>query len=167
MELRAPLDTALFEELGLEDIEAEPVRTGYRYWRDLRGERPYPTREEVRPHAIKGLLRNFVLIKVVDGARDFHMAIVGDEVQRAYDVPLNNRLLSDIIREAPTVMPGWMERYRKVALGGKPLIYRVSVQQEGSEANFLHREAVVLPLGANGIVSHVFTFGHHELKPGA
>jgi hypothetical protein len=75
--------------------------------------------------------------------------------------------LSEIVREAPAVMPGWMERYRKVALGGKPLFYRVTVQQGAGEANFLHREAAVLPLGADGIVSHVITFGHHELKPGA
>ncbi len=167
MALRALHETVLFEEIRLDDIEAQPVRMGFVYWSHLCGGRPYPAREEVQPLAIKPLLRHLVLIKVVDGARDFHMSIVGDEVQRAYDVPLNNRLLSDILKNAPAVMPGWMGCYRKVALGGKPLFFRVTARAEESEANFLRREAAVLPLGADGVVTHVMTFGKHELKPGA
>ena len=163
--LRGFADTALFEEISLDAIEALPVHAGYNHWAELRGARPYPAREELRPQAIKALLRHFVLIKVIDRARDFHMSIVGDEVQRAYDVQLNNRLLSDILKNAPAVMPGWMERYRKVALGGEPLFYRVTAMVDDCEANFIYREVAVLPLGANGIITHVATFGHHELKP--
>ena len=166
MELCVLHETALFEEVRLEDIEAEPVRAGFAYWTALRGERAMPPRDELRPHAIKALLRHFVLIRVVDGGRDFHMAIVGDSVQRAYDVPLHNRFLSDIIKHAPAVMPGWMERYRRAALSGKPLFFRVTSMVEDSEANFIHREVVVLPLGADGIATHVITFGTHELRPG-
>lgn len=159
-------ETALFEEVCLEDIEAEPVRAGFACWNALRGERAFPRREELRPHAIKALLRYFVLIRVVDGGRDFHMSIVGDAVQRAYDVPLHNRYLSEIVRNAPAVMPGWMERYRRAALSGKPLFFRVTSRVGDSEANFIHREVVILPLGSEGVATHVMTFGTHERRLG-
>lgn len=158
-------ELAVFDEISLDEIEAYPVRTGFLYWSQLKGARPFPAREELQPHAIKDILRHLVLIKVIDLGADFHMSIVGDEVQRAYDVPLNNRLMSDIVKEAPSVLPGWMARYRKVALSGKPLFYRVTTRLEESEANFLSREAAVLPLGRDGVVTHVVTFGKHELKP--
>lgn len=165
--LQVPLQEAAFDEVRLEDIAGGPVREGYLYWKGLCGDRAFPTRDELKPFAIRTILRHLVLIKVLDGAADFHMAIVGDDVQRAYGVPLNNRLLSDIVKDAPLVFPGWMERYRKVALSGRPLFYRVTAGLDGGQANFLKREAVVLPLGENGSVTHVVTFGKHELKPGA
>jgi hypothetical protein len=157
---------AVFREVGFDAIVAEQVRAGFLYWQSLCGTRPFPAREDLKPHAIKPLLRHLVLIKVLDGARDFHMVVVGDEVQRAYDVVLNARLLSDILAEAPAVMPGWMERYRQVALSGKPAFFQVINGTCEGEANFIQREAVVLPFGENGAVSHVVTFGKHELKPG-
>lgn len=159
-----PLEEAVFDEMSPDRIEGGPVRNGFLYWSQLRGTRPYPAREDLQPQALKPLLRHLVLIKVLDGAEDFHMSIVGDDVQRAYNVPMNNRRLSEIVKEAPGVMRGWRDRYRRVALSGEPLFFRVRAGFEGV-ANFIHREAVVLPLG-NGSVSHVITFGKHELKPG-
>ncbi|GAA0543348.1 hypothetical protein FHS83_000374 [Rhizomicrobium palustre] len=155
-----------FEEIPVEQMEAKPVVAGYRYWLSLCGARPYPTRSDMRPQPIRDILRHLVLIQVIDGAADFMMSIVGDEVQRAYDVPLNHRLLSDIILEAPTVFPGWMERYRRTALDGLPHGYRVTSGLDGGVTKFIQREAVVLPLGADGEVTHVVTFGKHELRPG-
>ncbi len=53
------------------------MRQGVAYWRALKGTRSYPAATDIRPRDLAPLLRNVVLIKVVDGGLDYEYRIVG------------------------------------------------------------------------------------------
>ncbi len=146
--------------ISIEEVTFPLVRQGYDYWHSLRGERRFPAREDLRPRDIAALLPNMVLADILDGGRDFHLKIVGDEVSRAYRAPLNNRRMSEIAVDLPNSATRWLAIYRQVAQTGLPVIVRANVGLEAPEINFAQAETVCLPLGpSNDLVDHIMTFG--------
>jgi len=155
------------ELLPLDEMRMPIVCQGIAYWEKLRGTRPYPARDEIRPRDITGLLQHMVLAKALDGAHDFLLKIVGDEVCRNYRATIINRRLSEIATDLPKTVQRWLPVYRRVALSGVPLAVVVTVGLEMPEINFTHAEMVCLPLGPNGEpVDHIVTFGQHTARPG-
>lgn len=148
------------EVIALDEVRYAVVRQGYEYWDRLRGKRRFPARDDLRPRAITSLLPNMVLAQVLDGGKDFHLKIAGDEVSRAYRAPLNNRRMSEIAAELPNTVERWLDIYRRVVQTGAPLIVRAIVGLEAPEINFTRAETICLPLGAtDDVVDHVMTFG--------
>jgi len=155
------------ELVPLGEMRTPIVCQGIAYWEKLRGTRPFPAREEIRPRDITSLLQNMVLAKALEGAGDFLLKIVGDEVCRSYRAPIINRRLSDIAAELPNTVQRWLPLYRRVALTGCPIAVLVTVGLEMPEINFTHAETVCLPLGpAGGPADHIVTFGQHTARPG-
>ena len=52
----------------------------YGIWQQLRGDRPFPTREEFRPERISRFLPGVVLLKVLRDPLDFEYRILGGDV---------------------------------------------------------------------------------------
>ena len=151
----------------LEEMSTPIVRQGIAYWQHLRGERPYPARDEIRVRDIPGLLKHMVVAKVLDGGSDFMLNIVGDEVCRCYRALLSHRRMSEIFADLPNSGQRWLPIYRRVALTGTPVAVVVAAGLEMPEVNFTHAETVCLPFGPPGQApDYIATFGHHTSRSG-
>ncbi len=151
----------------LEAMETPVVCQGIAYWNKLRGERPYPARDEIRVRDIPHLLKHMVVAKALDGAEDFLMAIVGDEVGRCYRAPIIHRRVSELATDLPNTAQRWLPIYRRVVLSGAPVAVVVTVGLEMPEINFTYAETVCLPFGPAGqSPDYVTTFGQHTARSG-
>ena len=158
-------DATSFEVVPVEELHSPVVRLGFDYWRLLRGSRPFPAREDVKPRDITVALNCMVLARAIDGGNDFEMRIVGDNVVRAYRAPLINRRMSEIAADLPRTAKSWTELYRQVVETRMPVGVRSVVGHDRLEVNYIKSEVVVLPLGASrNSVDHVMTFGCRLLR---
>lgn len=162
---RPPTGAATFAVIGFEALRFREVRDGYAYWERLRGSRAFPSREQLEPRVIGPLLTNLILLRVIDGGRDFEYCMVGDEVSRAYRTQLNLRRLSEVGKEMPTAATYWGHVYRDICQNHKPWAVRYSPGIDG-EGRFSEAEAVLLPLGPrDDAVDHIVTFGKRRYDP--
>jgi hypothetical protein len=151
----------------LEAMETAIVRQGIAYWQKLRGERPYPAREDIRVRDIPGLLKYVVVARALDHGEDFLLSIVGDEVCRCYRAPIIHRRMSEIAADLPNTTQRWLPIYRRVVTTGVPLAVVVTVGLEMPEINFTHAETICLPLGPTGQpVDAIITFAEHSARSG-
>ncbi len=154
-----------FELIALDAVESPVVALGIGYWRQLCGARRFARREDLDPRKIAPALSNMILARVVEGGADFTFRIVGDEVRRAYPVPLNNRLMSDIAHDLPELASKLSLAYRRVIDSKLPFAVRTFVGLDNPDVNFSYAEAVHLPLGAtDDAVDHLLTLASHTLE---
>ena len=157
----------LVELLPLTAMQTPIVCQGIAYWDKLRGDRPYPARDEIRVRDIPGLLKHMVVAKAIDGGEDFLLSIVGDEVGRCYRAPIMHRRLSEIARDLPKTVDRWLPVYRQTLQSGTPTAVLVTVGLEAPEINFTHAETVCLPFGpTGGPADFIATFGQHTSRSG-
>jgi hypothetical protein len=155
-------DASTFEWLSLADLKTPPVCDGAAYWNKLRGERSYPFRHEVRARDIAGLLPYVSIIRVVDGGTDFEHRIIGDVMVRAFDVPLQNRRMSDVAKEAPTYPAYCWPPFRRVIETGQPVAWRFCAGRGDTSVVISAGEIALLPLGRSPEgVDHMLGFGTH------
>jgi hypothetical protein len=83
---------------GIDEIENEIPQLGVAYWRSLRKGRKFPARADVTPRGLGTLLRNTLLIGVIDGGSDYTFRIVGDAVVVALGQNFQGRPLSELDR---------------------------------------------------------------------
>lgn len=158
-------DKTRYELIALEALESPVIRHGIAYWRTLCGERRFAKREDLDPRKITDGLSNMILVRVIDSGADFAFRIVGDEVRRAYPVPLNNRRMSEIAADLPVLAEKLSLAYRRVIATGLPLAVRTTVGLDNPEVKFSFAEAVHLPLGAtDAAVDHLLTLASHTLE---
>lgn len=156
-------DGAVFEIIAIDDVLDPLLRQGIDYWNSLRGSRAFPARDQIVLRAIASLLSRTVLIKVIDGGRDFEYVVVGDDVGRAYSAPLIHRRISDIAKEMPTTIGFWGGVYRRICQEKKPVAVSLQAGIDG-EARFSDGTVVCLPLGeTDAAVDHMITFGKRTL----
>jgi hypothetical protein len=142
---------ATYEWLELEDLHSEPLKAGVAWWRKTRGERPFPTREELVPRQIAELLAYMSLVKVIDGGADFEHRIVGDVMVQAFNVRVQNRRFSEIARDAPAFIAQCFEIFRRVVDLGKPQAWRATEGPNSTAVVFRYSEVVLLPLGRENV----------------
>ncbi|MEN2976928.1 PAS domain-containing protein [Tistrella bauzanensis] len=68
-------------------FETDILKTAYRYWRDLCGDRPMPLRREIDPLRLHRLLPHLFLYDVVHqpgGRLDFTVRLVGTRISEAH-----------------------------------------------------------------------------------
>lgn len=147
-------DVSTSDFIALAALEAAPLRLGYAYWRSLRGDRRYPSRADIRPRDIAGILRHVCLLKFENG--DFVHRIVGDAIVRAFDIPLQNRTLADLAEEEPGLVAMLRPLLEQCRSSGEPLAVRGRSGRDIFRITFTHHEAVFLPLGPDdATVDHV------------
>ena len=143
---RAP-EVSSVHVLSLDELENALVRTGVSYWRALRAERKYPSRSQLSPRDMSGILKNIVLLRVVDGGKDYEFRIVGDAHVQGYGIDFNKMRNSDIERIAPEHGAMMRTLYEHVRNTGEPLAFRGWVGREVKDALFVYHESAFLPLG--------------------
>ncbi len=157
-------DSTSLTFVPLEAITATPLRLGLEYWNGLRGSRRFPARAEIKPRDIAPALRHMSLVKVEED--DFIYRIVGDAIVRAYDVPIQNRRVSDIAYDEPGFGAIILPVFRRVAESGEPVAVQGKTGRDVTRVNFTDYENLLLPLGPDdGTVDHIMTFSSYVFRP--
>jgi hypothetical protein len=118
------------------------------------------------PRDIRGLLRNVVLVRVIDSGRDYEYRIVGDAHVIAHGFSMHGKNLSDMDKHAPGYGTILKQLYDYPVRKGVPLALRgwLSMGEDGAE--FVYSESVFLPLGPNDkTVDHVLNFSVYAMHP--
>jgi len=154
-----PSQVTTFEWLGLDQLREAPLRAAVAYWSAIRGDRLFPSRNDLKPRDMGGLLPYMSLVMVIDGGADFEHRIVGDAVVRAFGVPLQNRRFSEIALQAPKLIEVSFSLFRKVVETRAPLAYLQRTQSDTFQIVCTLAEMVLLPLGrSDEAVDHVVAF---------
>jgi Uncharacterized protein conserved in bacteria len=157
-------DVTEYEIENLDDISAEPLRQGLRYWQAARGARKFPARADIRPRDIVPILRYISLIRCERG--DFVYRIVGDSVVSAFDLAMQNRKLSEMAGDEPafgTIVRPLLERCVE---NGEPIALRGHTGKDLVRVNFTDYENLLLPLGPeDGKVDHIMAVSHYVSRP--
>ena len=153
-----------FHTISAGELDAEPLRVAYAYWRSIRGPRRFPARSDIRPRDIAGILRHVSLIKYEDG--DFIYRIVGDSIVRAYDMAIHNRKLSELVYDEPgfgSIVRPLLERCVEM---GDVVAIRGQTGRDLLRVNFTDYENVLMPLGPDdATVDHVMVVSHYVSRP--
>ena len=149
-------ETSTVGIIAPEEVDNAIGRTAYSYWRMLRGTRKLPARAELSPRDMKGILRNVVLLRVIDGGQDYEYRIVGEQFVWAYGVQFRDMRLSQIEAAAPEHGARMRKMYEGVRLSAEPLAIRGWVGREVQQARFVYYESVLLPFADDGVtVDHI------------
>ncbi len=141
------------EIVSPETLDSGPVSAGVQYWTALRGARPFPSRKEIVPAKMAKLLRNVVLVRVIDGGADYEYRVVGDAHVQAQGHNFRHMRLKEI--EARRVDFTTRATYEHVRITGLPLAVRGWIGRHVPQSRFSYHETAFLPLGENGVVDHL------------
>jgi hypothetical protein len=142
-------DQTAVHTVTLDELDSPVLKLAADYWRSLRKGRRFPARKDLHPRDMAGILRDIVLVRIIDGGADYEYRIVGDAQAQAYAVPLQGRRISEIAVTAPWFGHIATTVYEHVRRSGEPLILRGRIGREFPEAKFVYHETVFLPLGAS------------------
>jgi hypothetical protein len=152
-------DITSVHPIMLDELENPIVKQGVDYWLSLRRGRRYPARKDLSPHDMIALLRNVVLVKVIDGGKDFEYRIAGEAQEQAYGWRLQGRRVSQVAAEKPAYGHHVLGSYRHVRESGEPLTVRAQIGSNFPYLKFVYCEHVVLPLGDDdSAVDHLLIF---------
>lgn len=147
-----------------EALETEALRCGYAYWCAQRGTRRFPARSDIKPRDIAGILRHISLLKFEHG--DFIYRIVGDVVVRAFDIPMQNRSVSELSKAEPgfgTIIRPMLEKCRT---SGEPIAVQGQTGRDVFRVTFTDYENVLLPLGTDDThVDHILVVSQYLAQP--
>lgn len=149
-------ETSSTHVLTLDQIENAVVRTGVNYWRSLRADRHLPARSKLSPRDLSGLLRHLVILRVIDGGKDYEYRLVGDAQVQAYGFNFQNLRISQIITVAPEFGQLMYGIYEHVRTTCDPFAVRGWIGKEVADSRFVYHESVFLPMGEDGeTVDHI------------
>ena len=158
-------DITSIERVTLDELESSVVKQGVKYWLTLRGTRRYPSRKELRPREFVSILRNTMLVRVIDGGADFEFRIVGEAQAQTYALSFAGKRLSEF---APSdvaycyVLKGF---FGHVTEHGEPVAVRGHIGNAFSNVQFSYCESVFLPLGeSDNAVDHLLGFSAYVLR---
>jgi hypothetical protein len=142
--------------IPFEDVESVAVREAIGYWQGLCRGRRFPSRVDIRPREIRGLLRNTCLIRVLDGGSDYEYRVIGDAHVIAYGFSMQGKQLSEIDAHAPGHGQVLKRLYDRVVRKGEPYALRGWIERAGVQRKYIYSESLFAPLGDAEVVSHIF-----------
>jgi hypothetical protein len=148
-----------FEVVKLDELESPIVKQGANYWHALRGTRRYPARRELHPRDFATILRNTLLVRVIDAGADFEFRIVGDAQARTYALPFAGKRLSEFASSDTAYCYVLKGLFGHVAEHGEPVAVRGNMGNVSSKVQFSYCESIFLPLGeSDDAVDHLLGF---------
>lgn len=164
MENLQPLPSHI-EWVTFDDIRHDALRGAAAYWEKLRGERKWPSREELKFREIAPFLPYLSLVRVIDGGADFEHRFVGEIMVRGFAVPVQNRRFSEIAFEVPDMIEASYTLFRKVLETGAPAAIRWLAGHDEQAVVFTQAERILLPFGATeDRADHIAVFGFNETR---
>lgn len=151
--------------VALDAIENAVTKAAVTHWQALRRDRKLPARSELSPRELRAILPSVVLIRVIDGGRDYEYRIVGGIFAWAYGVDFQGMRLSQIERVTPAHAGRMRELYEYVRGRAEPLGFQGWVGRDQTDLPFVYYESVVLPFGDDGVtVDHLLVASLHVPK---
>ena len=147
-----------FELITLDKLESPAVIAGNTYWQNLRGTRRFPARQDMHPRDFASLLRDMLLVQVIDSGADFKFRITGDAHVQAYAIPFQGRRLNEFVEMAPAFCFSLRSVFAHVAQTGSPAALRGRMGTDFPNANYAYCENIFLPLGVKDTVDHILGF---------
>jgi hypothetical protein len=153
------------EELGhkiaFDEISSPIVRQGYDYWLSKRAGRTFPARADINPAEIKRLLPHVILVRVLDGGRDYQYRIVGEANVKAHGFnPLNGRV-GDLDRQVQGYTAMMIGLYTHICRTGRPFAARGTLVH--LDRSFQTYESIYMPLGPDGdTVDHLLAIADYD-----
>ncbi len=145
--------------LPLEKLESPIVRQGLDYWRKLRGDRPYPSRAELSPRDLTSLLRHIVLLRLVDGGKDYEYRIVGDAHVISHGFNMQGARVSEVDRISPGYGPVLKSLYDRAVRRRDAYAFRGWMERGEGHKQYIYSESVFMPLGPDAdTIDHVLNF---------
>ncbi len=143
--------------IDLDSVENSLVRAGIGYWRRLKGDRAFPARRQLSPRDIAGLLRNVILVRVVNDGDDYEFRIVGDAHVQMSGFNMQGGHIRDLQRVSPSFATALQKLYGKVLSTRAPFALRGAMERPGQAP--LASESVLLPLGPDdSTIDHILVF---------
>ena len=149
----------LSHRIALAEIDSSILLQGAAFWRGLCHERKFPTRADVTPRGLAGLLRYTTLLRVIDGGKDYEYRIVGDAYVLAHGVSFQGKLWSETSKLSPGYHETIKSTYDRVVRKGEPVAMRGWIERGGKKSELVYSEYVFLPLGEDDrTVDHILVF---------
>jgi len=152
--------------IGFEEIESPLVRKGLDYWQRLCDGRRFPARADLSPREMGGLLRNIVLMRVLDQGEDFEFRIVGDAHVIAHGFSMQGLKISDVDGFSPGYGSVLKRLYDRVVRKGEPYALRGWLERGETHKQYIYTESAFMPLGQGETVDHVFTVSVYVPRDG-
>jgi hypothetical protein len=146
-------ETTSIEIVAADELDSGPVSMGVRYWNELKGERAFPSRNDLVPAKMAKFLRNIVLVRVIDAGADYEYRVVGDAHVQAHGYNFRHMRLKDI--EAKRLDFSTRPTYEHVRVTGVPFAVRGWIGRYVPNSRYSYHETAFLPLGENGVVDHL------------
>lgn len=152
-------------EIDPSQVQNTLLRKALELWEDLRGDRLYPSRQQLSPRALGPLLRHAILIKVLDGGAEFQIRIIGDAIAAVQNIQMQGLTTAELDQ----ILPGYGSMVRTAyvrAFDEKlPQAYSGPILREADQRTF-NRELLLLPLGeTDDAVDHLITFVVYMAPP--
>lgn len=142
--------------IQLEAIESPIVRQGVDYWRDLKGSRSYPARSDIRPRDLAPLLRNVVLLRLIDGGQDYEYRIVGDAHVISHGYSMQGQRVSDIDKFSPGYGTVLKSLYDRAVRRRDVYAFRGWLERSDRDKPYMYSESVFMPMGPDeATIDHV------------
>lgn len=151
------------QRIAFSEIQNPMLRKGLDLWERMRGANRFPSRAQMLPREMSGLLRNTVLVKVLDNGAEFQFRIVGDAMVVAQGASFQGLTMAEIDAELPGYGTMLREVYRRIHETGEPLAFRGWFERSADKRPFFH-ESLVLPLGEGQTVDHILVIGVYAFE---
>jgi hypothetical protein len=119
------------------------------YWNALRGERSFPSREDIDPGAMKGILPHIMMTNIEHDPFRVFYRLVGTEVVRFAKFDFTGRY-ADALKFQDDVGEDWSVYYRDVVDARRPGVGLVHWTVAGGLRRWI--EFVICPLSSDGKV---------------
>jgi hypothetical protein len=134
---------------GLPPMRSARCATLVKYWNALRGDRPFPSRTDIEPGAIKGILPHIMLTGIEYNPFRVFYRLVGTEIVRFAKFDFTG-CYADALHFQDTEGADWAEFYRAVVEARRPGIGISSWTVAGDLQRWI--EFVICPLSSDGTV---------------
>ena len=150
----------------LEELDHPILLRGIAYWRGLCAGRKYPVRSDVTLRGLVSLLHNTLLLRVIDGGRDYEYRFEGDAHVQAHGIGIQGKLWSEISANASSLRQLNKVVYDRVVADAAPVAVLGWLESDSQHWEFLYRQSVYLPLGPpDGTVEHILGFSVYLPRP--
>lgn len=147
-------------DFDIDTVEDEVVRAGITYWRRLKGSRTFPSRRQIVPRELAGLLRNTVLVEVLNDGEDYEFSIVGEVHSKVIGLNLQGGQMRDVARVWPDYGESLRKVYDRLLKTRRPFVLRAVKDRPGH--GMIASESAILPVGKNDRVDHILIFSVYK-----
>lgn len=134
------------------------------YWNDLRGEKPFPCKKEIRMADLPVRVAHvwFVAVPEPDnkGVRDYEYTLFSSLFESILKVKVQGRFASELTEFPAGFISSWSDEYDKLLGARVPHVKRNKFEYATHVGG--EYETVFLPLGGDGKISHIMCYMNHR-----